>query len=242
MKHSTEFGSRIVEVHNGSSLFTGNAGGGESNLRRFIFENDLLEAIIAMPEKMFYNTGIATFLWILTNRKDAKRKGKVQLIETTSIKTPLRKNLGEKNCVFSKEDRKKIMDIYLAFEENEYCKIFSNEEFGYWEIIVEQPLREENGNTVTDKKGNPKMDNKLRDTEQIPLLYEGGIDAFLEKEILPYTPDAHVDKTKAVIGYELSFTKYFYKPNTLRSLEDIKSDIRSIEQETDGLLNEILGV
>jgi len=242
MKHNTEFGSRIVEVHNGSSLLTGNAGGGESNLRRYIIENDILEAIIALPEKMFYNTGIATFIWIVTNRKDAKRKGKVQLIDTTTIKTPLRKNLGEKNCMFSKSDRKKIMEIYMAFEENEYCKIFPNKEFGYWEITVEQPLRDENGAIILDAKGKLKMDNKLKDTEQIPLLYEGGIDAFLEKEIYPYSPDSYVNKNKAIIGYEISFTKYFFKPITLRPLPEIKTDIRFIENETDGLLNEILAV
>lgn len=241
MKHNTEFGSRIVEVHNGSSLFTGNAGGGESNLRRYIIENDMLEAIIAMPEKMFYNTGIATFLWIVTNRKDANRKGKIQLIDATLIKTPLRKNKGEKNCMLSKPDRKQIMDIYLAFEESEYCKIFPNKEFGYWEVAIEQPLRDENGTIVTDKKGKPKMDTKLKDTEQIPLLYEGGIDAFLEKEVYPYSPDSYVDNNKAVIGYELSFTKYFYKPITLRAIANIKADIQLIENETDGLLNEILG-
>ncbi len=240
MKHNTEFGSRIVEVHNGSSLFTGNAGGGESNLRRYIIENDMLEAIIAMPEKMFYNTGIATYLWIVTNRKDASRKGKVQLIDATSIKTPLRKNKGEKNCKLSKTDRNQIMDIYLAFEENEYCKIFPNKEFGYWEVAVEQPLRDEKGIIVTDKKGKPKMDTKLKDTEQIPLLYEGGIDAFLEKEVYPYSPDSYVDKNKAIIGYELSFTKYFYKPITLRSLSEIKSEIQFIVNETDGLLKDII--
>jgi len=242
MKHNTESGSRIVEVHNGSSLFTGNAGGGESNLRRYIIENDLLEAVIALPEKLFYNTGIATFLWIVTNRKSKKRKGKVQLIDATSIKTPLRKNLGEKNCVVSKSDRKLIMSTYLSFEESEYCKIFPNEEFGYWEVTVEQPLRDESGTIVTDKKGKPRMDPKLKDTEQIPLLYEGGIDAFLGKEVYPYLPDSHVDKGKAIIGYELSFTKYFYKPITLRPLSEIKADIQFIESETDGLLNEILGV
>lgn len=241
MKHNTELGSRIVEVHNGSSLFTGNAGGGESNLRRYIIENDMLEAIIAMPEKMFYNTGIATFLWIVCNRKDAKRQGKVQLIDATAIKTPLRKNLGEKNCMLSKPDRDQIMEIYLAFEENEYCKIFPNKEFGYWEVTVEQPLRNEVGKIVNDAKGKPKMDPKLKDTEQIPLLYEGGIDAFLKKEVYPYSPDSVVDKKKAVIGYELSFTKYFYKPITLRAIAEIKSDIQFIENETDGLLNEILG-
>jgi type I restriction enzyme M protein len=242
MKHNTEFGSRIVEVHNGSSLFTGNAGGGESNLRRFIIESDMLEAVIALPEKMFYNTGIATFLWILTNRKDAKRKGTVQLIDATTIKTPLRKNLGEKNCMLSKSDRKQIMDIYMAFEENEHCKIFPNQEFGYWEITIEQPLRDEKGIIIKDKKGNPKMDTKLKDSEQVPLLYDGGINAFLEKEVYPYSPDSYVDKNNAVIGYELSFTKYFYKPTTLRPLTVIKSDIQLIEKETDGLLNQILGV
>jgi len=240
MKNNTELGSRIVEVHNGSSLFTGSAGGGESNLRRYIIENDLLEAIIAMPEKMFYNTGIATFLWIVTNRKSEKRKGKVQLIDATSIKTALRKNLGEKNCKVAKADRKKIMQTYLGFEENEYCKIFPNEEFGFWEVTVQQPLRNENGVIETDKKGKPKMDAKLKDTEQIPLLYEGGIDAFLEKEVYPYNPDAIVDKDEAIVGYELSFTKYFYKPITLRSLNEIKADLEVIEKETDGLLNEIL--
>lgn len=242
MKHNTEFGSRIVEVHNGSSLFTGNAGGGESNLRRYIIENDMLEAIIALPEKMFYNTGIATFIWIVTNRKDSKRKGKVQLIDATSIKTQLRKNKGEKNCKLSKTDRKQIMDTYLTFEENEYCKIFPNKEFGYWEIKVEQPLRDDNRTIIFDNKGKPKMDTNLKDTEQIPLLYKGGIDAFLEKEIYPYTPDAYVNTSKATIGYELSFTKYFYKPISLRPLTEIKADIQLIESETDGLLNEILGV
>lgn len=242
MKHNTEFGSRIVEVHNGSSLFTGNAGGGESNLRRFIIESDMLEAVIALPEKMFYNTGIATFLWIVTNRKDAKRKGKVQLIDATSIKTQLRKNLGEKNFMLSKSDRKQIMDIYMAFEENEYCKIFPNKEFGFWEVTVEQPLRDDDGKIVTDKKGNPKMDTKLKDNEQIPILYVGGIDAFLKKEVYPYSPDSLVDKNKAIIGYEISFNKYFYKPITTRSITEIRADIQFIANETDGLLNEILSM
>lgn len=241
MKTDTPLGSRIVEVHNGSSLFTGNAGGGESNLRRYIIENDMLEAIIAMPEKMFYNTGIGTFLWIVTNRKEERRKGYVQLIDATSLKAPLRKNLGEKNCRFTKEIRGQILDIYVGFKENEYCKIFPNNEFGYWEVTVERPLRDENGEIVVDRKGNPKMDNSLKDTEQIPMRYEGGVKAFIEKEVLPYAPDAEIDDKKTKIGYELSFTKYFYKPVQLRSIEEIKADILAIEQETDGLLKEILG-
>ncbi len=241
MKHNTEFGSRIVEVHNGSSLFTGNAGGGESNLRRYIIENDMLEAIVAMPEKMFYNTGIATFLWIVTNRKSTQRQGKIQLIDATKLKSPLRKNLGEKNCEFTKSIREQILKIYIDFKECEESKIFDNEEFGYWEVTVDRPQRDEDGNIITDRKGKPKMDTKLRDKEQIPLTYEGGISAFLDKEVYPYTTDAIVDIDSAIIGYELSFTKYFYKPISLRSLADIKADIRTVENETDGLLDLILG-
>jgi len=241
MKHTTEFGSRIVEVHNGSSLFTGNAGGGESNIRRYIIENDLLEAIVAMPEKMFYNTGIATFLWIVTNRKSKEREGKVQLIDATKLKSPLRKNLGEKNCEFTKDIRKQILKIYMDFKPCEECKIFDNEEFGYWEVVVDRPLRNEDGDIITDKKGKPKTDSKLRDKEQIPLTYEGGIEAFLQKEVYPYVPDAIIDIDSAVVGYELSFTKYFYRPIELRSIAEIKADIAAIERDTDGLLNLILG-
>lgn len=227
MKES-EIGTRIVEVHNGSSLFTGNAGGGESNLRRYIIENDMLEAIVAMPENSFYNTGIGTFVWIVTNRKEARRKGKVQLIDATKISAPLRKNLGNKNCEVGPEQRRAILKLLTDFEENEQSKIFDNCEFGYWQITVVRPNPE-----------NPKK--PLKDSEQVPLLYPGGIEGFMEKEVLPYTPDAKVDPKKTVIGYELSFTKYFYKPVELRSIEDITADILAVESATDGLLHEILG-
>ena len=227
MKES-EIGTRIVEVHNGSSLFTGNAGGGESNLRRYIIENDMLEAIVAMPENSFYNTGIGTFVWIVTNRKEARRKGKVQLIDATKISAPLRKNLGNKNCEVGPEQRRAILKLLTDFEENEQSKIFDNREFGYWQITVVRPNPE-----------NPKK--PLKDSEQVPLLYPGGIEGFMEKEVLPYTPDAKVDPKKTVIGYELSFTKYFYKPVELRSIEDITADILAVESATDGLLHEILG-
>lgn len=227
MKES-EIGTRIVEVHNGSSLFTGNAGGGESNLRRYIIENDMLEAIVAMPENSFYNTGIGTFVWIVTNRKEARRKGKVQLIDATKISAPLRKNLGNKNCEVGPDQRRAILELLTDFEENEQSKIFDNREFGYWQITVVRPNPE-----------NPKK--PLKDTEQVPLLYPGGIEGFMEKEVLPYTPDAKVDPKKTVIGYELSFTKYFYKPVELRSIEDITADILAVESATDGLLHEILG-
>ena len=298
MKDDTELGKRIVEVHNGSSLFTGNAGGGESNLRQYIISHDLLEAIIAMPEKDFYNTGIGTFIWVVTNRKEPRRRGKVQLIDATEIKTPLRKNLGEKNCETNAEDRKKIMQLLTDFRETPQSKIFPNDEFGYWEITVDRPLRlrvnsdaditvgtlkpnelEEcrqamesvPANTPLDdwdtyaaalglkkallKKLRPlithidptakpisgEIDKALRDTEQVPMRYEGGIEAFMQNEVLPYTPDAFVDDSLTKVGYELSFTKYFYKPVELRPVEEIISDITGIENETSGLLKDILG-
>lgn len=240
MKDTTELGTRIVEVHNGSSLFTGNAGGGESNLRRYIIENDLLEAIIAVPEKMFYNTGIGTFIWIVTNRKESRRKGKIQLIDATSLKSPLRKNLGEKNCEFTPEINEQILRAYMDFEETPISKIFDNSEFGYWEITVDRPKRDEQGVIVKNKRGKIEIDKTLRDKEQVPLTYEGGIEAFVRNEILPYTPDAIVNTDDYVIGYELSFTKYFYKPKRLRTLDEIRADIRAIEESTKGLLENIL--
>lgn len=240
MKDTTELGTRIVEVHNGSSLFTGNAGGGESNLRRYIIENDLLEAIIAVPEKMFYNTGIGTFIWIVTNRKESRRKGKIQLIDATGLKSPLRKNLGEKNCEFTPEINDQILRAYMDFEETPISKIFDNSEFGYWEITVDRPKRNEQGVIVKNKRGKIEIDKTLRDKEQVPLTYEGGIEAFVRNEILPYTPDAIVNTDDYVIGYELSFTKYFYKPKQLRTLDEIRADIRAIEESTKGLLNQIL--
>lgn len=241
MKKNTILGSRIAEVHNGSSLFTGDAGQGESNARRYILENDLLECIIALPEKMFYNTGIGTFIWILSNKKEVRRKGKVQLVDATSLKVPLRKNLGEKNCELDENLRKQILNLYMSFEENEYSKIFDNHKFGYWKVTVNQPELDGDGKPVYDKKGNPKADKEKTDTEQIPFTYEGGISAFMKKEVLPFAPDAWIDDKKIQIGYELSFTKYFYKPIKLRDVAEIVADIKALEQETDGLLNEIIG-
>lgn len=372
MQNDTELGTRIVEIHNGSSIFNGDAGKGVSNLRKYIIENDLLEAIIQMPENEFYNTGINTYIWIVTNRKEERRKGKVQLIDASAIKTPLRKNLGEKNCETNDLDRAAILKLLMDFEENEQSKIFENREFGYWQITVERPLRmhiridKENiermvkhclrddiefsqnavealaefgidasykDNTpianlsdalagclppdvrsfkfpktkadlnvdivfsiamlvitsmakkqtlyldynkfekefdnnpyaksvklkfdqISDlfyylkekdpnaepiiKNGKIITDKSLKDSEQVPLLYEGGVGAFMKNEVLPYAPDAFIDESKSVIGYELSFTKYFYKPLELRSREEITTEIRELEKETDGLLNSIL--
>ena len=233
----TPLGTRIVEVHNGSSLFTGNAGGGESNLRKYIIENDLLEAIVAMPEKDFYNTGIGTYIWIITNRKEERRKGFVQLIDATAICTPLRKNLGEKNCETSEADRQRIVMLLTDFKETPESKIFRNEEFGYWQVPVLRPKRDTDGNIVL-KKGKPVMACNKKECEQIPLLYPGGIEAFYEQEVKPY--DAEAEFGEPIIGYELSFTKYFYKPVQLRTLDAIMEDIRSIERDTDGLLDEIM--
>lgn len=340
MKHQTALGSRIAEVHNGSSLFTGDAGQGESNIRRWIIENDWLEAIIALPLDMFYNTGIATYIWILTNRKPDHRKGKVQLIDATQWYKPLRKNLGKKNCELSEEDISRIVDAFISFRESEQSKIFSNQAFGYHKIIVERPLRlkvdlseeararfrkacvgdealasfvdrlavalgpgphldfnafrtaaenaaERQGVKLTAKRqkllqtalaekneravpiikkayrpgkaepnpfygffevqidGKPRVveyepDSELRDTEQVPLLEEGGIEAFFRREVLPHVPDAWIDQSATKIGYEISFTRYFYKPKPLRTLEEIRADIVALEMESKGLLDGIL--
>lgn len=233
----TPLGTRIVEVHNGSSLFTGNAGGGESNLRRYIIENDLLEAIIAMPEKDFYNTGISTYVWVVTNRKEERRRGYVQLIDASNICTPLRKNLGEKNCETTEEDRRRILQLLMDFKETPESKIFRNEEFGYWQVPVLRPKRDKEGNIVM-KKGKVVMAKNRNEVEQIPLLYPGGTAAFYENEVKPY--DAEVEFGEPVIGYELSFTKYFYKPVQLRSLDEIMGDINVLESEIKGLWDEIM--
>ena len=289
MKQNTPLGSRIAEVHNGSSLFTGGAGQGESNIRRWIIENDWLEAIVALPLNMFYNTGIATYVWVITNRKPEHRKGKVQLIDATKWFQPLRKNLGKKNCELSEADITRICDIFLEFKETEQSKIFDNAAFGHWKVTVERPLRLEGTDpnhiykaaeikklkescersetappvikkihkrgTEADPlrglftamiDGRPVVveyepDTDLRDTEQIPLQEEGGIEAFLRREVLPYAADAWYQPSSVKIGYEISFTRYFYKPQPMRTLEDIRADILVTEKETEGLLGEILG-
>ena len=342
MKRDTKLGSRIAEVHNGSSLFTGDAGQGESNIRRWVIENDWLEAIVALPLNMFYNTGIATYIWVLTNRKPEHRRGKVQLIDATAWFKPLRKNLGKKNCELSVEDIDRVISVFLGFEETEQSKIFPNETFGYSKITVERPLRlavdlsaaararfrkacaeagdtpladlvdrladrlgpgphahfnaftaelekvasgsgekltakrlklvqtalaerDESAAPVIKKTSRPgrleagpfhghfpamvdgaacileyEPDPELRDTEQVPLLQDGGIEAFFQREVLPYVPDAWIDEFATKTGYEISFTRYFYKPQPLRALEEIRADIEALERETQGLLGEVL--
>ena len=190
---------------------------------------------------MFYNTDIGTYIWILSNKKEERRKGKVQLIDATSFKKPLRKNLGEKNCEIDKNIRDYILELYMAFDQADerYSKVFDNSEFGYWEVPVYTPQYDENGQPILDKKGKPVKPNS--DKEIVPFTYEGGIEAFIENEVKPYAPDVFTKSGTEKVGYELSFTKYFYKPVQLRTLEEIAVDIRAIEKETDGLLDEILG-
>jgi type I restriction enzyme M protein len=410
MNFKSELGSRIAEVHNGSSLFTGDAGQGESNIRRWLIENDWLEAIVALPLNLFYNTGIATYVWVLTNKKPKHRRGKVQLIDATQWFRPLRKNLGKKNCELGPDDIQRICDAFLKFEETPQSKIFPNAAFGYWKVKVERPLRlhsqlshprietlryasgdedirrelhdalgdalfddpasvreqleqlvlewgksaasdeEDGGEAEGDGKkplpegkkkkllneatwrrdaqlvatanrlreeladglfedhnafleavdaaleklalrlnasdlktiiaavswrveGAPPVikkvhktgkakadplrgkyeakingksctveyepDSELRDYEQIPLLEEGGVKAFIRREVLPYTPDAWIVEEDTKIGYEISFTRHFYQPPKLRTLAEISADILKLEHETEGLLTEI---
>ncbi len=240
MKNDTVLGSRIAEVHNGSSLFTGDAGSGESNARRYLIENDLVEAIIALPDKMFYNTPLNTFIWVLTNKKEERRKGKIQLIDATAFKSPLMKKLGDKSNELTSELRKEIIRILLEMEESERSHIYPNEEFAYWKIQVMYPMRDENGNVVKDKKGKPVVDKDKTDTDVVPYLYKGGIDKYYEEEILPYTPDAWIEEKKTQIGYEINFNKYFYNPKPLRDVETIVEELKQLELQTDGLLDELL--
>jgi type I restriction enzyme M protein len=288
VKHGTKLGSRIAEVHNGSSLFTGDAGQGESNVRRWIIENDLLEAIIALPLNIFYNTGIATYIWLLTNRKPTHRKGKVQLVDASKWFKQLRRNLGKKNCELGEDDIERITKTFLAFEEGERSKIFPNEEFGYRKINVARPLRangiaegraytakeikalRENG--LVGKVGGPiikkihrhgvepdplhgrfaveiggkglvveyEPDSDLRYAEQVPLLYPGGVDAFMATEVVPNLPDAWFVPSATKIGYEIPFIKYFTSPLETRSLAEIKLDIEQLNKEAEGLLDAVL--
>ncbi|MCF8346090.1 MAG: type I restriction-modification system subunit M [Bacteroidales bacterium] len=237
MKQNGSVGSRIGIVLNGSPLFTGGAGSGESNIRKWIIENDMLEAIIALPDQLFYNTGIYTYLWFVTNRKDHERKGKVQLINAVSMYENMSKSLGNKRHYITPQHIEEITRIYGEYEEGKYCKIFDNEDFGYTRITVERPLKE-NGQVVTDKQGNPKPDTKLRDSEDVPLKED--IQEYFNREVQPHVPDAWIDTSKHKVGYEINFTRYFYEYKPLRSLEEIRADILKLEEETSGAIKQIL--
>ncbi|MCC5878246.1 MAG: SAM-dependent DNA methyltransferase [Candidatus Sumerlaeia bacterium] len=330
MKKNTPLGSRVASVHNGSALFTGDAGSGESEIRRWILENDWLEAIIGLPLRMFYNTGIATYIWVLSNKKEPRRKGKVQLIDATQWYSPMRRNLGQKGHEFTEDQIRRIADTFLAFEETENSKIFDNEDFGFRKITVERPLRlrvdtsaaslsrlrdacgkkdkalaefmeaiapsltnvpADNWNEVVsriealakdrglklsakylkllqdhlatkEESAQPVLtpealktlrkksssfipqpssfvcDSELRDTENVPL--KENVEEYFAREVLPHVPDAWIDHEKTTIGYEISFTRVFYKYQPLRSLDEIIGDIMALEKETEGLLHEIV--
>ena len=240
MKDNTPIGSRIAEVHNGSSLFTGDAGSGESNARRYLFENDLVEAIIALPEGMFHNTPLGTFIWVLSNKKDEKRKGKVQLINATEMKATMWKNMGRKNAELNSEIRKEILRIFMDMEESEVSHIYKNKEFGHWQISIVFPQLDKLGNVVLDKKKRVKIDKSKTETELIPFTYPGGIDAYMKTEVLPYTPEAIVDSDKTKVGYGLTFTKYFFKPSPIRDIDSIHSDIEAVNKQLSGVLSEVL--
>jgi type I restriction enzyme M protein len=240
MKDPKDGGSRIASVHNGSALFTGDAGSGESGIRQYILENDLLECIIQLPNDMFYNTGIATYVWILSNKKNKERKGKVQLINASSAAfySKMRKGLGDKKVELLSSHILDIQNIYFDLEENEYSKIFDIEDFGFYQITTQQPEKDENGKIIKDSKGKPKSDKDLKDTENIPM--KENIDTYFAREVLPFAPDAWYDKKKMKVGYEIAFNKYFYQYETLRDLGLISKEIFALEAETDGLLNEIV--
>lgn len=299
MKKNTPLGSRIAEVHNGSSIFTGDAGGGESNARRYLIENDLVEAIIALPTNMFYNTPIGTYIWVLSNRKEERRKGKIQLIDATAMKSPLRRNMGKKNCEMTHELRKEVLRIFMEMEESEVSHVFPNEEFGYWEVVVETPLRlrvypdreipegtfkkmsdlqsvkmaltnipintplddwtafsmatglkpsvlKKIRPFITEKDATAKpiegeADSDFRESEIVPFRYEGGIDRFIEQEVWPYAPDAWANPKKTTVGYEIIFSKYFYKPTPMKDIQTIVDELNELEKESDGMMAEILG-
>lgn len=313
MKADSEIGSRIASVHNGSSLFTGEAGGGESEIRKYIIENDLLEAIIQLPNDMFYNTGIATYIWVLSNKKEERRKGKVQLIDASGIYSKMRKGLGSKSNELTESHIQQIADAFKDFQQNEISRIFENDDFAYWSITVERPLRlswqltEEKLSAMEDTdyylpvlkalqkqfgtavqndfnqlltaldtqlkklslKWKPKekktfldalswrdeeaqpvikkqdkdeviyeADPELRDYESVPV--KQNVQEYFEKEVWPFVPDAWIDHSKTVKGYEISFTKIFYRYQPLRSVATITEEIVQLERETEGLLNDII--
>jgi type I restriction enzyme M protein len=230
-------GSRIGIVFNGSPLFTGDSGGGESEIRKWIIENDWLECVVGLPDQMFFNTGISTYIWIVTNKKSDKRKGKVQLIDGSSFYTKMRKNLGSKSKMVSDVQIGELTKLYTDFVENQFCKIFPNQFFGYTKVVIEQPLMED-GKVVKDKKGNPKWDSKLRDYERIPLGVD--VEEYFQREVIPHLPNSVMDREKDSVGYEINFTKYFYQYKPLRSSDEITKDLMKLERESELLLNQII--
>ena len=239
LKTDTELGSRIASVHNGSALFTGDAGQGESEIRKYLFENDLIETIIALPTNIFYNTGIPTYIFIISNNKIVDRRGKVQLINATSEKfyTNLRKPLGEKRVEISDPQIDIIFEIYTKFEESEFSKIFDNSDFGYTQIKVHQPKKDLDGKIIRNKNGGVEIDKNIEDIENIPLKIS--IDNFFNEEVRKYYPDAWYEPDESKIGYEVNFNKYFYRFVPPRTSEEILKELRKLDSDTDSLFKDI---
>jgi len=230
-------GSRIGIVFNGSPLFSGDGGSGESEIRKWIIENDMLECVVSLPDQLFFNTGISTYIWIVTNKKKSQRKGKVQLINGSTFYKSMKKSLGSKRKEISSEQTKSLLQTYHNFEENDFSKIFDNEFFGYTKVTIEQPLVE-NGKEVTKKDGKPKPNSKLRNSERIPLTEN--IEEYFNREVKPHLPHSWMDREKDKVGYEINLTKYFYQYKPLRSLGDITSDLLKLEKESEGIFKEIV--
>lgn len=237
MKDKSQGGSKVAIIHNGSPLFTGDAGSGPSDIRKYILENDLLETIIALPNDIFYNTGIATYIWVLSNKKEKRRQGKVQLINANGMYERRRKSLGNKRNDIPKESIDEITKLYAEFKETQFSKIFDTQDFGYSKIVVDRPQKDQKGKIIL-KKGLPVVDTSLRDTENVPLKQD--IDEYFKREVLPYAPDAWIDKSKTKVGYEIPFTRYFYKYVPPKSAEDIMKEIKELEKSIAGTIENIL--
>lgn len=239
MRPVSEGGGRIAVFLNGSPLFTGAAGSGESEIRRYLLEHDLVEAIVAMPNDFFFNTGIATYVWVITNNKAPKRKGKVQLINANGVYSKMRKSLGSKRNEFTDTQIEQIMAEYRAFpQESKIAKVFDNEDFGYLTVKISRPqISDETGEVIRDKKGRPIADKELSgDTENIPLTED--VQAYMEREVLPYAPGAWIQevknkrtkqKVRGIVGYEIPFTRYFYEYTPLRPSAEILADLQEVE-------------
>lgn len=231
--------ARIAIILNGSPLFSGDAGSGESEIRRYVLENNLLEAIVALPDQMFYNTGIFTYIWILSKKPNTRRNNKIQLINAVDFYVPQKpKSLGNKRKFIDDENREKIVQLYKAFDkaDSEYSKVFDAEDFGYTKVTVERPLYDENGEKVI-KKGIVQVDATKRDTEQIPLKRD--IEEYIKEEVMPYVPDAFADRSKDKVGYEIAFTRYFYKYIPPKKSEDLMKEIIENELSIDGVLKAV---
>ena len=240
MKEPRDGGSRIAIIHNGSPLFTGDAGSGPSDIRKYILESDLLEVIVALPNDIFYNTGIATYIWVLSNKKaGTKREGKVQLINANGLYEKRRKALGNKRNDIPEGAITEITQVYGDFRETEISKIFNNEDFGYTKITVERPLRGEDGELLL-KNGKKQPGASLRDTENVPLTEN--IQDYFEREVLPFAPDAWIDEKKSKVGYEIPFTRYFYKYEALQPSAEIMAEILELEKELEGSLQEVFDI